>query len=56
VHTISGFGPIFVCILNYFLNGVKINSKQLSGILVAFCGIVLTVNGRKIWGLIDPSF
>jgi drug/metabolite transporter (DMT)-like permease len=56
VHTISGFGPIFVCILNYFLNGVKINGKQLLGILVAFCGIILTVNGRRIWGLIDPSF
>lgn len=56
VHTISGFGPIFVCILNYFLNGVKINLKQFGGIIIAFVGIILTVNGKKIWSLIDPSF
>lgn len=56
VHTISGFGPIFVCILNYFLNGVKINLNQVKGILIAFIGIILTVNGKVIWSWMNPDY
>jgi len=45
IHTINCTGPIFVIIEDYFINHVKINSKQLKGIVFTFLGIVLTING-----------
>lgn len=56
VHTISAFGPIFVCMLNYFIYGKTINRHQITGMFVAFLGILLTVNGRSILALIDPEY
>lgn len=56
VHTISAFGPIFVCMLNYFIYGKVIVKQQIMGMLVAFCGILLTVNGRSILALLDPDY
>ena len=29
VHTLNGSGPLFVFIVDYFLNGIKINRKQI---------------------------
>ncbi len=48
IHTISCTGPIFVIIEDYFINGVRINSQQLKGIVFTFLGIVLTINGESI--------
>lgn len=56
VHTISAFGPIFVCILNYLIYDKAINSIQALGILIAFAGILLTVNGRSLYQLFDPNY
>ena len=56
VHTICGSGPIFVFILDYYLNGVRINLKQLIGIILGLLGLILTVNGRLIILYFDPSF
>jgi drug/metabolite transporter (DMT)-like permease len=44
VHTISFFSPIFIIILDYFENGVKINRKQLFCLLTGVLGIFCTVN------------
>lgn len=56
VHTISAFGPIFVCMLNYFIYGKVIVKQQIMGMVIAFCGILLTVNGRSILAFIDPDY
>ena len=52
VHTICGSGPIFIFIFDYYLNGVKINSKQVFGIIVGICGIILAINGRLLMSFI----
>ena len=56
VHTISGTGPLFVFIIDYYLNDVKINQKQLVGIIFGIAGLILTVNGRLIITYIDPTY
>ena len=56
VHTISGAGPIFIFIIDYYINRIKINKKQLIGIVIGVLGLVLTVNGRIIMTYFDPTF
>ena len=56
VHTLSGIGPIFVFIMDYYKNGVKINKKQIVGIILGLVGVILIVNGRIIIHFIDPSY
>jgi drug/metabolite transporter (DMT)-like permease len=56
VHTISAIGPIFVCILNYFIYKVKINKEQMIGMAIAFGGILLAVNGKSIYHFINPDY
>jgi drug/metabolite transporter (DMT)-like permease len=45
LQTINSCGPIFIFVLDYFMNGVKINYKQFIGVLLAIFGVLLTVNG-----------
>ena len=56
VHTISGSGPLFVFIIDYYLNGIEINQKQLTGIAFGIIGLILAVNGRLIITYIDPTY
>ncbi len=42
--------------LNYFIYGKKINRQQILGMIIAFAGILLTVNGRSILASIDPNY
>ena len=56
VHTLSGSGPIFIFIIDYYRNGVKINEKQLVGIVLGLLGVILTVNGGIVMHFIDPTF
>ena len=56
VYTVSGSGPLFALIVDYYLNGVKINSKQLWGIVVGLVGLILTINGRILITYIDPKY
>jgi drug/metabolite transporter (DMT)-like permease len=44
VHTISFFSPIFVLIIDYFENGVKINSRQVYCVVASIIGIICTIN------------
>ena len=56
VHTICGSGPIFVFIIDYFMNGVGINAKQFMAIVIAVAGLVLAINGSMLIKYIDPEF
>lgn len=55
-HTISAIGPIFVCLLNLIIYKKMISSEQVVGMLIAFTGIILTVNGRLFMSMIDPNY
>jgi len=35
-------------VIDYFVNGVKINHKQLVGVFLAVVGVLLTVNGEVL--------
>ena len=54
VHTICGGGPIFIFIVDYYMNGIKINMKQFLGILIGIIGLILTINGRLLMVYLDP--
>jgi hypothetical protein len=45
-----------VCILNYLLYNKKINQAQIGGIILAFMGILLAVNGKSIYHMINPDY
>lgn len=49
-------GPLFVFIIDYYLNGVTINRDQIWGIMVSFVGILININGDLLMKTIDPSF
>ena len=40
-------------VVDYFVNGVKINSKQAVGVGVGLVGVILAGNGRVIMELMD---
>lgn len=46
--TINNSSPLFVAIWDRVLNGIKLNSKQLFWLFIAFVGVILTVNGNQI--------
>jgi drug/metabolite transporter (DMT)-like permease len=45
VNSIIITGPLFVFVIDYYLNGVTINQTQILGIIVSFAGILLSING-----------
>lgn len=46
VHTIAMSGVSWTFVIDYFKNGVKINKKQLIGVILSFVGVLITSNGR----------
>lgn len=56
VHTINVSGIIFTFVIDYILNGVKINKHQLIGIIIALVGLFLTVNNIYLYKMINPDF
>jgi drug/metabolite transporter (DMT)-like permease len=56
INSINISGPLFVFLLDYYLNGVTINRVQAVGIAVAFAGILLNINGDFLMSLLDPAF
>ena len=48
VHTINCTGTLFIFLIDYLLNNVKINSKQSVGIFIGIIGAMLTTNGSLI--------
>lgn len=55
-NSISITGPLFVFVIDYYLNGVTINRNQIIGIIIGFTGIFLNINGEYIMKLIDPNY
>lgn len=55
-YTINASTTIFTFILNYFLYGVHVSLNQMKAVAAAFIGIVLVINGRAIYQLIDSSY
>jgi drug/metabolite transporter (DMT)-like permease len=44
VYTINSSAPIFIFIMDYFINGIKINKIQLFSLLFGVIGILFTIN------------
>ena len=49
-------GPLFVFILDYYINGVTVNRSQIYGIIVGFFGVMLVINGDLVMSLFDPNY
>jgi drug/metabolite transporter (DMT)-like permease len=56
VNTITSTGPIFVFLIDYYLNGVKINKAQMIGVIVGLLGVILVINGDYIMSLINDDY
>ena len=54
VHTLGCTGTLFVFLIDYLLNNVKINSKQSIGILLGFIGALIATNSRILAQIINP--
>jgi drug/metabolite transporter (DMT)-like permease len=48
VHAIGATGIIFIFILDYLINNIRINKTQAIGISVGMIGIFLTISGKFI--------
>lgn len=48
VHTINNSGVIFIFFIDYLINGVKINIKQLFGIISGIFGVFVEGNTKLI--------
>lgn len=56
VHTINCCGALFVFLIDYFINGIKTNSKQNVGILVGLIGVLVATNGPLLTKYINPEY
>ena len=56
VYMVNCSGTLFVFVLDYFKNGVKVNIKQGIGIVVGFFGVILSTNGDLLMLAIDPEY
>jgi len=48
IHTIYCAGPLAIFVMDYFINKVSITGRQLVAALIAFFGVLLTINGELI--------
>jgi drug/metabolite transporter (DMT)-like permease len=55
-YTINSSTTIFAFLLNYFLFGIQVTAQQTKAVLIAIIGIVLVINGRAIYQLLDSSY
>lgn len=56
VNSIVITGPLFVFIIDYYVNGVTINNSQAIGIAIGFAGILININGDFLMTLVDPTY
>lgn len=54
--TLNSISPLFVCIYDYLIYGVKINKQQTIALILALFGVFITANGSYLVYLIDPSY
>lgn len=52
-HVLGCTGPIFTFITNYLVNDIRVTRQQVVGVGFTFVGLVLAINGRLIYSLID---
>jgi drug/metabolite transporter (DMT)-like permease len=45
VQTLNSTGPLFVYLLDYKINNVKVTRTQFIGIIIGIIGVLFTVNG-----------
>ena len=45
ITTICTVGPLFVFIIDYKINRIKITHKQFYGVMLGVAGVLMTVNG-----------
>jgi drug/metabolite transporter (DMT)-like permease len=55
-YTINSSSTIFTFVLNYLLYGIAITSHQKTAVAISMVGILLVINGRTIYQLIDNSY
>lgn len=55
-NTLNATSPLFVFIIDYYINGVTINRRQLLGIMLSAIGVVLTINGAQLMFYVDESY
>ncbi len=48
VHTINSSEVIFVFMIDYFINGIQINKRQVIGITVGLIGVLVVGNQRYL--------
>lgn len=56
VFTVSFFAPIFIFVIDYFENGVRINKAQLYCLLTGVLGIICTINSDLVSKLLDKDY
>lgn len=55
-HVLGCMGPIFTFITNYLVNGIKVTRQQVIGVTFTFIGLVLAINGRLLYSMIDKNY
>lgn len=56
INSITITGPLFVFVIDYYINGITINRMQAIGIAIGFAGILININGDFLMTLIDPTY
>lgn len=56
VHTIAGSATVIVCVLDYYIYGVKINRIGVVGLIIGLFGVLIMANDSIIISYFDPSF
>lgn len=55
-YTINASTTIFAFILNYFLFGIHVTRNQKISIVAGIIGIILVINGRAIYSLLNSDY
>jgi drug/metabolite transporter (DMT)-like permease len=56
VHTINFFSPIFIFVIDYLENGVRINKTQFYFLLLSVFGVLCTINSELVSTLLDDKY
>ena len=55
-NAITLTGPLFAFVVDYYMNGIEVNKKQIIGILAGVLGVILASNSQFILYLIDDDY
>lgn len=55
-YTLNSSTTLFAFLLNHFLFGLHMTSNQIKSVIAAIFGIILVINGRFIYTLINSSY